>query len=70
VIPFFHKRNPCGGYTLRLEAPLAEFPGSDVVADTARVNACVERMVREAPEQYLWIHKRFKSRPAGEPQIY
>lgn len=70
VIPFFHKRNPGGGYTLRLEAPLADFPGTDVVADTARVNACVERMVREAPKQYLWIHKRFKSRPVGEPPLY
>jgi len=70
VIPFFHKRNPGGGYSLRLEAPLAGFPGSDVVADTARVNACVERMVREAPEQYLWVHKRFKSRPPGDAPIY
>jgi KDO2-lipid IV(A) lauroyltransferase len=70
VIPFFHKRNPGGGYTLRLEAPLAGFPGSDVVADTARVNACVERMVRAAPEQYLWIHKRFKTRPPGQTPIY
>jgi len=70
VIPFFHKRNPGGGYTLRLEAPLDGFPGSDVVADTARVNACVERMVREAPEQYLWVHKRFKSRPPGDTPIY
>jgi Kdo2-lipid IVA lauroyltransferase/acyltransferase len=70
VIPFFHKRNPAGGYALRLEAPLADFPSTDVVADTARVNTCVERMVREAPEQYLWIHKRFKSRPPGEPALY
>ena len=71
VIPFFHKRNADGGgYTLRLEAPLADFPSSDVVADTARVNAVIERMVREAPEQYLWVHKRFKSRPPGEASLY
>jgi len=70
VIPFFHKRNPDGGYALRLEAPLADFPSADVIADTARVNACVERMVREAPQQYLWIHKRFKSRPPGAAPLY
>ena len=71
VIPFFHRRRDDGrGYVLRLEAPLEEFPGADVVADTARVNAAIERMVREAPAQYLWVHKRFKSRPPGEMPLY
>ncbi|GGY34969.1 lipid A biosynthesis lauroyltransferase [Rhodanobacter panaciterrae] len=65
VIPFFHRRLPDGqGYALRLGAPLENFPGTDVLDDTARVNACIEQMVREAPEQYLWVHKRFKTRPA------
>jgi len=65
VIPFFHRRLPDGqGYVLRLGAPLENFPGTDVLDDTARVNACIEQMVREAPEQYLWVHKRFKTRPA------
>ncbi len=70
VIPFFHRRLPRGGYALRLEAPLENFPSTDVVADTARVNAAIERMVVEAPAQYLWVHKRFKTRPPGEPAIY
>ncbi|HEX6834788.1 MAG TPA: lipid A biosynthesis lauroyl acyltransferase, partial [Rudaea sp.] len=71
VIPFFHRRNADGrSYTLRLEAPLSGFPGPDVSEDTARINALVERMVREAPEQYLWIHKRFKTRPPGTPAVY
>jgi KDO2-lipid IV(A) lauroyltransferase len=70
VIPFFHQRKPDGGYVLRLEAPLADFPGDDVTIDTSRVNACVERMVRDAPAQYLWIHKRFKTRPVGETPVY
>jgi len=70
VIAFFHKRNADGGYSIRLEAPLADFPTDDVVADTARVNDAVERMVREAPSQYLWIHKRFKSRPDGDARLY
>lgn len=70
VIPFFHRRLPEGGYVLRLEAPLTDFPGSDVEVDTARVNAAIERMAREAPTQYLWIHRRFKSRPEGQPSLY
>ena len=71
VIPFFHRRrHDGGGYVLRLEAPLADFPSENLVADTARVNAEIERMVREAPEQYLWVHKRFKTRPPGEPPLY
>ena len=71
VIPFFHRRLPDGqGYVLRLGAPLADFPGADVLADTARINACIEQMVREAPEQYLWVHKRFKTRPPGAPPVY
>lgn len=70
VIPFFHRRLDGGGYAIRLEAPLEDFPSDDVVADTARVNACIERMVREAPTQYLWMHKRFKTRPPGEASVY
>ena len=71
VIPFFHRRNTDGrGYTIRLEAPLENFPSADAAADTARVNTCMERMVREAPAQYLWVHKRFKSRPEGEAPLY
>jgi KDO2-lipid IV(A) lauroyltransferase len=70
VIAFFHRRLDNGGYAIRLEAPLDDFPGTDAVADTARVNACIERMVREAPSQYLWMHKRFKTRPPGQAAIY
>ncbi|MGN6313025.1 MAG: LpxL/LpxP family Kdo(2)-lipid IV(A) lauroyl/palmitoleoyl acyltransferase [Rhodanobacteraceae bacterium] len=70
VIPFFHRREPDGGYALRLEAPLEDFPTADVIADTTRINALIERMVREAPAQYLWAHKRFKTRPPGLPPVY
>jgi len=71
VIPFFHRRLPDGqGYVLRLGAPLGDFPGASAHDDTARINACIEQMVREAPEQYLWVHKRFKTRPSGAPPIY
>jgi len=70
VIPFFHRRLESGGYAIRLEQPLADFPSTDVVYDTARINSAIERMVREAPTQYLWMHKRFKTRPPGEASIY
>ena len=71
VMPFFHHRRPDGnGYVLRLGAPLADFPGASAEDDTARVNACIEQMVREAPAQYLWVHKRFKTRPPGLPPVY
>ncbi|MCK9538096.1 LpxL/LpxP family Kdo(2)-lipid IV(A) lauroyl/palmitoleoyl acyltransferase [Dokdonella sp.] len=70
VIPFFHRRLQDGGYAIRLEAPLEAFPGPDPATDTARVNGVIERMVREAPSQYLWMHKRFKSRPPGMADVY
>jgi KDO2-lipid IV(A) lauroyltransferase len=70
VIPFFHQRLPAGGYALRLGAPLEDFPSPGVLADTTRVNACIEAMVRAAPAQYLWVHKRFKTRPGGGPDPY
>ncbi|WP_425477538.1 LpxL/LpxP family Kdo(2)-lipid IV(A) lauroyl/palmitoleoyl acyltransferase [Dyella solisilvae] len=71
VIPFHHRRLPGNaGYAMRLGAPLEAFPSTDVLNDTARVNVCIEDMVRAAPEQYLWVHKRFKTRPEGSPSIY
>jgi KDO2-lipid IV(A) lauroyltransferase len=71
VIPFFHRRLPgADGYVLRLGAPLEAFPGTDPMLDTARVNGCIEQMAREAPQQYLWVHKRFKTRPPGMPKVY
>jgi Kdo2-lipid IVA lauroyltransferase/acyltransferase len=68
VIPFFHRRLPGGGYAMRLGAPLS-MEGDDEAA-TARVNASIEQMVRAAPAQYLWVHKRFKTRPPGAPPVY
>ncbi|MEO8670667.1 MAG: LpxL/LpxP family Kdo(2)-lipid IV(A) lauroyl/palmitoleoyl acyltransferase [Tahibacter sp.] len=70
VLPFFHRRLPDGSYALRIAPALADFPSDDVLADTARVNTAIEAMVREAPEQYLWLHKRFKTRPPGDKPVY
>ncbi len=64
-------RNPSGfGYQLTVDPPLAQFPGKDPVADTARIIALLESKVRTAPEQYLWAHRRFKTRPEGEAAAY
>ncbi len=69
VLPFFHHREG-DRYVLRIGAPLASFPGADAAVDSARVNAQIEAMVRAAPEQYLWIHRRFKRRPPGQSSVY
>ncbi|GAB1597045.1 LpxL/LpxP family Kdo(2)-lipid IV(A) lauroyl/palmitoleoyl acyltransferase [Lysobacter claricitrinus] len=69
VVPFFHRREG-GRYVLRIAPPLEDFPSQDAAADSARVNAAIEAMVREAPSQYLWIHRRFKRRPHGEAAPY
>jgi KDO2-lipid IV(A) lauroyltransferase len=65
VVAFTHQRRADGGYALRLAPALNDFPTRDTVADTARVIAAIEGMVRRAPAQYLWIHRRFKRQPDG-----
>lgn len=66
VLAFAHERRDDGGYTLRLSPRFDEFPTNDATADTARVMAAIEAMVRAAPAQYLWIHRRFKRQPGSE----
>ncbi len=58
------------GYVARFHPAWEDFPGDDVVAATRRMNAFIEARVLEAPAQYLWSHKRFKTRPPGEPKPY
>ena len=69
VVPFFHRREGAH-YVLQVGQPLAPFPGDDAVADSAAVNAAIEAMVRAAPSQYLWLHRRFKRQPEGAPVRY
>jgi KDO2-lipid IV(A) lauroyltransferase len=70
VIAFAHERREDGGYTLRLSPAFEEFPSKDATADTARVMAAIEDMVRQVPAQYLWIHRRFKRQPDGRGKLY
>ena len=65
VVLYQHRRRPDGGYTLALWPAFEDYPSADATADTARVIAGIEQMVRAAPEQYLWIHRRFKRQPDG-----
>ncbi len=70
VVPYHPERTPEGRYRLVIEPPLEGFPGPDPAADAARVNALIEGWVRRVPEQYLWTHRRFKTRPEGMPDPY
>ena len=71
VIPFTQRRLEDGsGYRLVLHPPLQGFPGESEAADALRINQWVEQAVTECPEQYLWAHRRFKSRPVGMPKLY
>ena len=65
VIPTAHYRLPGGRYQIEFGPPLENFPSGDDEADTARINQTIEHYVRKHPEQYLWVHKRFKHQPDG-----
>ena len=71
VVPAVTTQLPGGdGYVLRFYPAWDHYPGGDLAANTRRMNAFIEERVREMPEQYYWLHKRFKTRPAGEERIY
>jgi KDO2-lipid IV(A) lauroyltransferase len=71
VIPLIFHRNPDDRtYTMEYLPPLEDFPSGDEVADATRINAIIEAAIRQHPEQYLWLHRRFKTRPKGEPRLY
>ena len=71
VVPSVTRQLPGGaGYVLTFYPAWENFPGADVEADTRRMNAFIEARVREMPEQYFWLHKRFKTRPPGEARFY
>jgi Kdo2-lipid IVA lauroyltransferase/acyltransferase len=71
VIPFTQQRLPNGqGYSVVVHPPLDNFPTDDEAADCLRINQWVEHAISQCPEQYLWAHRRFKTRPEGEPKLY
>jgi KDO2-lipid IV(A) lauroyltransferase len=58
------------GYQIRLLPPIEGFPSGDDVADATLINQLTEDHIRIAPDQYLWLHRRFKHLPEGEPDFY
>lgn len=71
VVPVNFERLPDGaGYRIAFLPAWEEFPSGDELADATRLNRFIEAHVKEVPDQYLWVHRRFKTRPAGEPNPY
>lgn len=69
VLPFFPRRLDDGSYELTVLPRLENFPSDDPIADTARFVKILEERIRLCPEQYLWVHRRFKTQP-GEKDVY
>ena len=71
VVPIVTRQLPDGeGYAAKFYPAWENFPTGDIEADTRRMNDFIEARVREMPEQYYWVHKRFKTRPPGEARFY
>jgi len=71
VLPCVTRMLPgSNGYEVTIGDAWTDFPGPDAVADAARMNAWIESAIRTMPEQYYWVHRRFKTRPEGEKRYY
>ena len=69
VVPVVTRLTPTG-YEVEVMPAWSDVPSADVVADTALMNKRLQDYINTMPAQYYWVHKRFKTRPAGEPSIY
>jgi KDO2-lipid IV(A) lauroyltransferase len=70
VVPCVARMLPGGGYVAQFYPAWSDYPSGDDSADARRMMAFIEERVLEMPEQYHWLHKRFKTRPEGEPRFY
>jgi KDO2-lipid IV(A) lauroyltransferase len=70
VLPFFPTRNADGSYVFRILPALEDFPSGDPIADTKVYVSALESHIRECPEQYFWVHRKFKNLPEGYPDYY
>jgi KDO2-lipid IV(A) lauroyltransferase len=69
VVPVVARLTP-EGYEVRVHPAWTDFPTDDLAADTATMNLRLQAWIDEMPDQYWWVHKRFKTRPPGEPPVY
>ena len=66
IVPYFPQRLPGkASYQVIIQPALEDFPSDDLATDTRRINQLLEEWIRQVPEQYLWIHRRFKKASAG-----
>ncbi|MDH3612589.1 MAG: lipid A biosynthesis lauroyl acyltransferase [Gammaproteobacteria bacterium] len=70
TIPYFPERTADGRYHLTILPPLEDFPGDDLIEDTNKYVRVLEEQVRRCPEQYLWVHRKFKDLPDSYPDYY
>lgn len=71
VLPFFPRNLGHGrGYQLEIFPALENFPSGSEMLDAERINRLIEERVRKTPDQYLWLHRRFKTRPLDEAPLY
>jgi len=70
VVPYVCLKKSDGHYHLQFMKPLENFPSDNATADLTRVSLLFEDIIKQYPEQYLWTHRRFKTRPEGEGKIY
>ena len=69
VIPYSFVRTK-NGYSMSFEKPISNYPSNDPVQDATVVNKILEKQIKKSPEQYLWVHRRFKTRPNDEKNFY
>ncbi len=71
VVPYYIQRKKgAKGYKLTILPALKDFPRNEAVEDAKVINKTLENMIMQNPQQYLWVHKRYKNRPEGEAAIY
>lgn len=70
IIPLIPSRSEDGKVDLRFYPAWENYPSNDIMADVQKMNDFIEARIREIPEQYFWLHKRFKTRPEGEASFY